>query len=116
MQAWSGAAYLVTDPPDGDTTALGGIEASLSHGSVVVVRGILDIKLSDGNLGNGSTGQLLKSTLDSGATTNAEMRLSTYRGMLTGRRTRYGLPGVTYQFRQWGHPRKSTCRRSSASG
>lgn len=58
---------LVADTPDGDADALGRVEAGLDGGRVVVRGGVADVELGDGNLGDGSRGELLKSTLDGGA-------------------------------------------------
>lgn len=58
---------LVANTPDGDANALGSVEAGLDNGRVVVGRGVPDVELGDGNLGDSGRGELLQSALDGGA-------------------------------------------------
>lgn len=73
---------LVRDTPDGDTNALGDVEAGLGDGSVVVGGGSADVELGDGNLLDTRVGEGSESTLDlaSGTGVKVSLRANTIDG------------------------------------
>lgn len=68
---------LVRYAPDGDTNALGDVEAGLGNGSVVVGGGSADVELGDGNLLHTRVGEGSESTLDLASGTGVKVSLRT---------------------------------------
>jgi hypothetical protein len=66
---------LVRNTPDGDTNALGDVEAGLSDGGVVVGGSSADVELGDGNLLDTRVGEGSESTLDLASGTGVEVGL-----------------------------------------